>query len=249
MLVGVVAATQTAERDKQPTSTGPVSATTVDLSTSLLRQHCIEFKQVKLGDKPADIRDCRVSEFGEFGTVDEVHYYYALYCLIPNDAPDKGHCDDGSFNARYHRTRGLAIFLGDSSGLKVRLLIERVEEIGTMQYDPPQIIRNGTGTILYLPIAIDGTGHYNASEYFLWDAGKWQPIESQGWLKNLSQQMPTGLEIWKGVWPDLRTMQTEVGLYRGGDANCCPTGGRARIRFSIRERRFVLDSVAFERPE
>ena len=198
VLVGVVAAAQ----EQQPTSPSQeVSATAGELSTSFLRQQCIEFTQVKRGDNPDDIRDCRVSGFGEFGTVDEVHYYYALYCLIPNEAPDKGQCNDGSFNARYHRTRGLAIFIGDSSGVRVRLFLERVGEIGTLQYDPLQIVRNATGIILYLPIAMDGTGHLNASEYFLWDAGKWQPIEAQGWLKNLSQQMPTGLEIWKGVWP------------------------------------------------
>jgi hypothetical protein len=205
---------------------------------------------VKRGDKPDDIRDCRVSEFGEFGTVDEVHYYYALYCLIPNYAPDKGQCNGDSFNAHYHRTWGLAIFLGDSSRVRVRLFLERVaREVGTLQYDQPQIIHNAVGTILYLPIALDGTGHFNASEYFLWDAGKWQPIEAEGWLNNLSQQIPNGLEIWKGVWPDLRTMQAEAGLYRRGDANCCPTGGTAHIRFSIRSRRFVLDSVVFERPQ
>jgi hypothetical protein len=121
-------------------------------------------------------------------------------------------------------------------------------EIGSLQYSPPQIVRNAAGTILYLPIAIDGTAHENASEYFLWDAGKWQHIEAQGWLKDLSRQMPDGLGIWKGVWPDLRTMQAEAGLYRQSDANCCATGGRARIRFSIRSNRFVLDSVVFERP-
>ena len=249
LLVGIVATAQT-QRNRQPTSTGPeIPAPVGEFSTSFLRQQCIEFTQVKRGGKPDDIRDCRVSEFGEFGRVDEVHYFYALYCLIPNYAPDKGQCNDDSFNASYHRTRGLVIFVGDPSGLRVRLFLERVErEIGSLQYGPPQIVRNAAGTILYLPIAIDGTAHENASEYFLRDAGTWQPIEAQGWLKDLSRQLPAGLGIWKGVWPDLRTMQAEAGLYRQSDANCCPTGGRARIRFSIRSSRFVLDSVAFERP-
>ena len=140
--------------------------------------------------------------------------------------------------------------MGDSSGISAHLFLERVpREVGSLQYDPPQIIRNAAGTILYLPIAVDGTAHLNASEYFLREAGEWQSIEAEEWLKNLSQQVPTGREIWKGIWPDLRTMQAEAGLYRRGDADCCPTGGTARIRFSIRSRRFVLDAVVFEEPQ
>jgi hypothetical protein len=248
LFAGIAATAQTG-RNAPTTSLGSDISAAGEFSASFLRQECIDFTQVKRGGKPDDIRECRVSEFGEFGGIEEVHYYYALYCLIPNGAPDKGHCNDGSFNANYHRTRGLVVFVGDSSGLKLRIHLERIErEIGRLHYDPPQIARTPAGTILYLPIAVDGTAHENASEYFLWDAGNWQDIDSQGWRDELFSKVPAGLQIRKGVWPDLRTMETQVGLYRQGDDNASPTGGSLRIRYAIRLRRFVLDSVTFERP-
>jgi len=212
-----------------------------------LRDQCMEFTEVKLGDKPGDLRECRVTEFGEFGAVDGQTYYYALYCLIPNYTPDEGKCNDGSFTAGYYRQRGLAVFVGDSSSAGAGLLFERVSsDIGTFIYLKPQIITTVDRTLLYLNVGFDGTGHYNASEYFMREGGAWTPVESEEWLKDLVRRLPAGLEIWKGVWPDLQTMTAEAGLYRSGDANCCPSGGTARIGLAIQSRRFILKSLVIE---
>jgi hypothetical protein len=228
----------------------PSRQNTIDrrqFSMALIRNQCIEFTEVKRGNEPDDLRDCRVSEFGEFEAIDGQTYYYALYCLIPNDATDKGQCGDLSFSALYHRHRGLAVFTQDRSSGDIRLLFERVSnDIGALIYEKPQIISGRDRTLLYLPIALDGTGNGNESEYYLREKGKWEPIESQGWLSDLQSRIPAGLQIWKGVWPKLDTMEAEAGLYRKGDANCCPTGGTALIRLAIRSRQFVIDSVAFE---
>ena len=40
------------------------------LSFELIRNQCIEFKDAKQGSKAGDYRECRISEFGEFGAVD-----------------------------------------------------------------------------------------------------------------------------------------------------------------------------------
>lgn len=202
---------------------------------------------MKRGDGPLDYRDCAVSEFGKFGAVDGETYYYALYCLIPNYAPDKGKCVDGSFNALFFRQRGLVVFAGDDSNGDIRLLFERVSsDIGTLLYEKPQITHGAERTLLYLPIALDGTGHGNESEYYLREEGKWEPVEAEAWLDDLKARTPGDLSIWKGVWPNLETMQAQAGLYRNGDVNCCPTGGIAKIRLAIRSRRFVIESVVIE---
>ena len=106
--------------------------------------------------------------------------------------------------------------------------------------------RQGRCAVLNLPIAWEGTAHGNDSEYYIREAGKWERIEAEEWLKELRTRIPPGLEIWKGVWPKLETMEAEAGLYRGGDSNCCPSGGVARIRLAIRSRQFVIDSVVAE---
>jgi hypothetical protein len=205
---------------------------------------CLDFTEVRRGE----LRDCRVSESGEFGAADGETYHYALYCLVPNDAPDRGRCNDGSFNADYHRQRGLAVFVREARSGNARLLFERVDgEVGLMRYEKPRIIRAAAGTLLYLPIAYDGTGHLNGSEYFLRANGGWEPIEAETWTKDLLARIPAGLEMRMGVWPDLETMKAETGLYRPGDPNCCPSGGVARIRLAILGKRFVIESFVAER--
>ncbi len=242
-LIGEVAIGQNPHLDRDiPPSTG--SGIAREFPMTVIRNQCLEFAEVK----PSDLRDCRVSEFGEFGSADGQTYYYALYCLIPSDAPDGGKCDDDSFNARNYRERGLTIFAYDARSRNPRLVFERVaSEIGTVYYQQPQIIRSAAGTLLYLPIALDGTGHINESEYFLRDGGAWHAVEAQGWLAELQRRIPAGLEIWKGVWPNVQTMKAEAVLYRSGDANCCPTGGIARIGLAIRSRRLVIDSLVIDR--
>jgi hypothetical protein len=214
-----------------------------------IREKCIEFTSLKVGPDASDARECRVSEFGEFGTVEDLIYEYAIYCLIPNHSPGDYTCDGGSFAARYHRGRGLAIFTRSAAEPNARLLFERVHpEVGIMVYpERPQIVRNSAGTLLYIPIAFDGTGVFNASEYYLYGADGWEKVDSASWLDDLLKRIPAGLEIWKGVWPDPQTLEAVAGLYRRGDSNCCPTGGTARIRLSIRSRRMVIDSLEVER--
>ena len=213
-----------------------------------IRDRCITLTNVKEGPGESDFRECRVSEFGEFGTVDGETYVYAIYCLIPGYATDKGNCGDSSFVARNNRARALAVFVRPPSGKTVRLLVERdSSEIGLYSYDKPEIVRSGFGTLLYLPIVVDGTGHGNQSEYYLRVGGQWDAIDGESWLSDLKKQIPSGLEMRMGVWPDLHTMRAETGLYRAGDANCCPTGGVVRARLAIRSRQLVIESIEIDR--
>jgi hypothetical protein len=216
------------------------------LSIAAGRDRCIQFSDVKPG---ADgYRECRVSEFGELGAVDGLTYFYALYCLIPSSSQDgDGSCGGGGFNTQYHRSRGMALFLRHEPEGLLEVAFERANpEIGLSVYQKPAIVHTPARTWLQLAIAVDGTGNGNESEYYLREAGRWAPVESQGWLKDLEKRVPADLEIRGGIWPDLTTLRAETGLYRPGDANCCPSGGVARIRLAVRKRQFVLTAVTFE---
>jgi len=245
VLVGQATSQSLPNNQRTPSTPGIVARR--EFPMTLLRNQCLEFTQGKHGDKPGDLRDCRVSEFAEFGSIDGKTYYYALYCLIPNLAPGKGTCNDDSFNARYYRERGLAIFVGDASNDHASLLFERVEgEIGSLRYSQPQIIKPAAGILLYLPIAIEGNANENAREYFLRDGGAWAPVEAVEWFQDLLRRIPAGLEIRKGVWPNLQTMTAVARLYRSADDNASPTGGTARIALAIRSRHFVITSLVIE---
>jgi hypothetical protein len=195
-----------------------------------------------------DYRECRVSEFAEVGRVGPQTIHYALYCVIPKESEAVGRCGDTSFVARYHRARAVSLFTRDSASTMLRPLLTRVDpDIGTLRFLKPEIVQSGSGTLLYVPIAVDGTGNYNSSEYYLREGAQWQRIESEAWLRDLAGRLPSGLEIWKGVWPDLRTMRATSGLWKKGDGNCCPTGGTARMKIAIRDRGIVLDSLVIDR--
>lgn len=215
-----------------------------------VKTKCIELSGIKIGGAPDDVADCRVSEFGILGTFKNHTYYYAIYCLIPGYSINEGACASGTFNAEYHKARALAVFVGDEAKKAPQLLLERAEpEIGTVWYERPEIVTNAAGTFLHLPIHLDGTGAGNMSQYYLWDekAADWQSVESESWTKNL--QIPTGLSINKGIWPNLKNMSAEAYLYRAKDANCCPTGGTALIKLKIEDSRFVVKSLTFNLEE
>jgi hypothetical protein len=217
---------------------GEVSKATFSL-TALL-QECIPFSEVKADE----VRGCRVSDFKAFGAVEGQTYYYALYCVVPTYAGANETCSSG--DRSYWADRGLAVFVQGRGSGDLRLLFERVRDIGAYRARPPQIVSHEGRTILYLPIEVDGTGHFNESEYYLREAGVWQRIEAEGWKEELKRRIPAGLGLWKGIWPDVTTLKAEAGLYRDSDANCCPSGGTARIQLAIRRRRFVIESVTIE---
>ena len=211
-------------------------------SLAAIRSQCLEFKEL-------DSRECQVSESGEVGVVGGSTLLYALYCIMPNWTKDGTRCGSESFEAGYHRARAMAVFSRDDGQESARILFVRAEpEIGILRYEKPRLLHTPAGTILHLPIVVDGTGHGNSSEYYLATGGAWERIESESWLKDVTSRLPAGLEIWKGIWPDLETMTARTGLHRRGDGNCCPTGGSARMHLSIRDRRFVLDSLLVDPP-
>ncbi|MBI3328780.1 MAG: hypothetical protein HYZ81_19010 [Nitrospinae bacterium] len=219
-------------------------------SLQSLHDQCIEFSEVKVGKDDIDVGDCRVSAFGSFGSIGPRTYYYALYCLIPNDRMQHGRCDSESFHARYHETRALAIFVEEEASGQATLLIERASlDIGLFVYEQPEIIENAFGTLLFVPIRLDGTGVGNVSEYYLWhqDKAEWRRLDAETWLQDLRKRIPPGLHIWKGIWPNLQRMTAEAGLYQDGDAQASPTGGTARIELHIDNGRFAVKSVTLSK--
>jgi hypothetical protein len=209
---------------------------------------CVEFEIVKQGKGPFDYRECRVTESGEFGMVDGDRYYYATYCLMPNHAEKESKCGDKSGTGFYNSHRGMVVFERDQLSGNAKVVYRLAgAEIGLLHFrKKPLIVRHGGETLLWLPVTVDGTGHYNDSRYYVWRAGRWERIDGTSWGGDLTRRLPAGLEIWKGIWPDLTTMTAEVGLYRQGDANCCPTGGVARVRLRVGATGLEMESVEFE---
>ncbi|MBE0658192.1 MAG: hypothetical protein IH602_10915 [Bryobacteraceae bacterium] len=209
---------------------------------------CVEFEAVKAGKGGFDYRECRVTESGEFGVVEGDRYYYAAYCLMPNYVDKESKCGDKSFSASSNSHRGMAILARDRLSGTTRVVYRIVgAEIGLFHFrKKPLIVRHGGETLLWLPVTMEGTGHFNDSRYFIWRGGKWERFDGTSWEVDLVRQLPPGTEPRKGTWPDLKTMTAEVYLYRDGDSNAGPSGGVARVRLRVAATRLEMVSVRFE---
>ncbi len=218
------------------------------LPIEALKADCINLAGIKIGNGPDDdAAECRVTEFGKVGAVDGQSYYYAIYCLMPGYSMGEGGCRSKSYTAQIYRARAMAVFVADREAGSAGVWKEFSNpDIGLMWYDKPQLIVNPFGTILQIPIHLDGTGAGNVSESYLWDreSKRWRRLDAESWLKDI--KAPPGLAINKGIWPDLKTMTAKAYFYRSGDANCCPTGGTAHIQLTIENDRFAIKSVTID---
>lgn len=180
------------------------------------------------------VHDCTVSEIGPFGSVDGQTYHYALYML------DKD------------MRKGLSIFTHEATDKQAKLLLERYDKDGLAYiYEQPAIITNSFGTLMEVPVRMDGTGQFNENEYYLWSEKQkgWKLLDSTNWVDDLGKQLPAGLEIWKGVWPDIKTMTATTSLWRRDDANCCPSGGTAAVTLAVKDGRLVIKSLEISKGE
>jgi hypothetical protein len=109
-------------------------------------------------------------------------------------------------------------------------------------YEPPRLTQGG---MIWVPGRVAGTGDGNADLLFQWDdaSKSWQDIELDSWRDALPGKLPKGFGIWKGVDYDFEGMGATSKLWRDKDANCCPSGGEARLDFTIKGRSLVLSDV------
>ncbi len=235
------------QKGKPATSLSPTfSSITFPLET--LKSRCVELSGVKVGNAPDDdAADCGVSEFGTLGVLNDQTYHYAIYCLMPDYAIKEGGCKSNSPAVQYYRSRAVAVFVSKGKTKEASLLIERAEsEVSLNWYDKPEFVVNSFGTFLYLPIRLDGTGAGNLSEYYLWTepSKEWQKLDSDSWIRDI--KIPAGVSRVQSIWPNLKSMTAEAYFYRSDDANCCPTGGTARIQLTIENGRFAIKSIAID---
>ncbi len=117
------------------------------------------------------------------------------------------------------------------------------------RYEAPTLLT--AGDQLYVAIAgrMMGTGNGNADVIFRWTPGADQPlvqVDNWSWREVLKEQLPPGLEVWKGV--DFRYDGSEIWawtpLWREGDGNCCASGGDAGLAFDLVDDVMVLAHVS-----
>jgi len=180
-----------------------------------------------------DATNCRVVESGSFGKVGDSGQVYATYCL---DAPEEP--PHSCF------LTGIVLLAVDPRTGKAERWLQRMDPEGLgNHFGKPELLQLKGVLLLDLPASVPGTGSYNASSLYRRDGARWVEVDVDSWKKDLARQVPAGLEVWKGIWPDYRRMRATTGLWRKKDANCCPTGGSAEIGLRLEGNRLVLASL------
>lgn len=146
----------------------------------------------------------------------------------------------------------------DSSGVSAGLILFAVDgdtlsPIGwsfeAASFEPPVIFQREDGLYVAAKGVRWGTGAANADVLYRLDGGRWTEIELESWRMLLDERMPEGLGVWKGVdyrWPELRA---RTSVWRDGDANCCPTGGRAVMEFTVEGTSLRLATLDVTAPD
>jgi hypothetical protein len=174
---------------------------------------------------------CKVTEFGEAGTVEDHSFVYALYAFVTKDSV--------VVNAR------VAVFERRSDG-QLRLRLAPDGDAGI--FYKPAILHTRTGILLQIPRSESGTGNFNREALYIWRGGRWKHVDTESWLKTLQSRLPTGLGFWKGIYPDYAKLKAHTPLWRKGDGNACATGGTADIALAWSGEQIVLSGFKVHRP-
>lgn len=211
-----------------------IPVTYADLKTAI-DVTCRELAAFESYESPGT---CRLSESASFGSMDATNFHYALYCLgepLPEQGPH--HCT----------VSGMALFAQRQDTGVVEMFHEHAADSDSY-FSAPFISTDEDATLLVLPVSISGTGNFNDNDYFIRQQSHWVLMDTESWQADLNQYIPAGLEILKGVEPNIASMAASANLYRPGDANCCPSGGTAVIDLGIAGNRLTVKSVEIVAP-
>ncbi len=166
---------------------------------------------------------CQLIDSGSFGAIGDSAFHYARYCtdwMSPTEVTSD--CFITS----------IALFEEQKNKGPTQRFYEYSIDIGG-HISTPVIDTNEYGVVLTMSVGISGTGAFNDNQYFIRRKSRWVHMNTQSWLVDLNQRIPSNVEIIKGVEPNLSTLAAQAWLYQHGEASCCPTGGTAVIDLGI----------------
>jgi len=179
---------------------------------------------------------CKVEQVARLVAVFKTNVYYAMYRYARPKDPALD----------YQRV----VIFADRRGAGLMQLFATSGDPAVL-YEAPRIIKSADRTLLQIPGHESGTGNFNREQLLSWgsdpERDALRAVDSDAWLADLAKQLPSGLAVRKGVYPDYATMTAKTPLWKVDDSEACPTGGRAIIALGWQDDRVVLRSVKVER--
>lgn len=179
-------------------------------------------------EEGTEIVACPAESFGVVGTVEGQTFLYGTYRLIAAGGNELL----GNSLVLYRRRPGTRLLEALSAFRAV-----------TFDYDRPQLFSSAGRLILRVPGQSSGTASENGEHLFVWRNGRWMVLDTRSWLADLERRLPERYYVSWGVYPDYRNMSVTTPLWKDGDGNSAPTGGRADISFVWRGDRLAIGSL------
>ena len=190
-----------------------------------VQQECAQVGDITFGPG-GRWASCNVTRGRWIATLNFMDLYQAQYCLGKNEEA----CDQ----------RALVIFSNRAYTPDAKALLVRIDE-GAMEYDDPLVVISGDESVM--SISAHSPAGVVAKSYYLWRIDHWVAMDAQGWLHGLYAHLPKGASVRQAAWPDLETMSAQVSLFRMDDADCCPTGGVAKVELGLAKEKFAIQQV------
>ena len=202
----------------------PVHARDDAIKFERVQEHCVQAGAIRFGAKNR-WSSCRVTTGRWFATIGILDLYQVQYCLGKADRA----CD----------RRAFLVFANRAYAPDAKVVLQRIDP-GAAEYDDPLLVQTKYGDILTLSARFpDGS---LTKSYYLWRSGRWIPIDTRGWLRDLSKRLPKGASIATAdVWPDADTMSVRVPFGQSGESGL----GRAmaEVELGLANERFTVRKV------
>lgn len=106
---------------------------------------------------------------------------------------------------------------------------------------PSYIINTAEVAILVSKIRVPGTGSHFYEKYFVIDPDNGLPVtlDMSSIESTLKELLPPKHGIWKGGAFSLENLSYISPVWNEGDGNCCPSGGRIEMKFTINHGKLI----------
>jgi hypothetical protein len=117
---------------------------------------------------------------------------------------------------------------------------------GILIVDPTFIADVGGEKVLSTHDRVPGTGNFYNEAYWTFDNDGPIALDLDVIEEAVGTVVPDGMGVWKGGGFDVASLSYEAGVWKEGDANCCPSGGRVRVKLALKNHKLVVVSKHFE---
>ncbi|MET3924277.1 hypothetical protein [Devosia sp. 2618] len=165
--------------------------------------------------------------------------------------------DDGGFDIAFQTQGGSTEYDGSIGNIVLYhyddgAWVKLAEAHEAYRYSVPEITYSG---LLHVEGYSNGTASLNAD--LLFNTGEsetgWYPVNIDSWQGTIGDRLPKGLGIWKGVKYNFNDWEygivADTLLWKDDDANCCATGGSAKVVFEIVDQVLTVKDVIYVPPD